>query len=252
MGFLPSLTASGAPIGSAARRCQLAGSKFSTTPLMQYRDRSAAARRRTRVRGVRRSGCSAPRCASSRSSGRRSCRSPLERRKKLGQPVPLSNLRPAANSAWPQPTQLKVPGRFSCSSAHDPGASVPWPRSTAYCCGVSARRHSSSVFSTGNFMISLAGSAARNPAYSIERRAGSAERTRLREIEHQNLALLDSFNRQMPLVGNRDTVSRGELLSVDANAAARRPAPTRDAVAKRDDCSSDPHRRRRRRRARRC
>ena len=50
--------------------------------------------------------------------------------KKLGQPVPLSNLRSATNSGCPQPAHENVPARFSCSSAHDPGRSVPWPRST--------------------------------------------------------------------------------------------------------------------------
>ena len=69
--------------------------------------------------------------------------------KKLGHPVPLSNFRSALKSGSPQPTQWKVPGRCSASSAQDPGGSVECRRSTAYCWGVNMRRHSSSVFSTG-------------------------------------------------------------------------------------------------------
>ena len=41
--------------------------------------------------------------------------------KKLGQPVPLSNLRPVMKSGWPQPAQENVPARFSLRSAHEPG-----------------------------------------------------------------------------------------------------------------------------------
>ena len=64
---------------------------------------------------------------------------------KLGQPVPLSNLPSPSNSGSPQPAQTKVPGRFSCRSAQLPGRSVPCPRITANCSGVSSPRHSSSV-----------------------------------------------------------------------------------------------------------
>src|SRR5213078_1507208 len=73
--------------------------------------------------------------------------------KKLGQPVPLSNFRSATNSDCPQPAHLNVPARCSRSSAHDPGRSVPCPRSTAYCSGVRMRFHSSSVFSTGKCCV---------------------------------------------------------------------------------------------------
>ena len=55
--------------------------------------------------------------------------------KKLGQPVPLSNLRFGTNSGWPQPAHVNVPARFSCSSAQLPGRSVACSRSTMYCSG---------------------------------------------------------------------------------------------------------------------
>jgi hypothetical protein len=65
--------------------------------------------------------------------------------KKLGQPVPLSNLVCASNRGWPQPAQANVPGRFSYNSAHEPGASVACCRNTRYCSGVKRWRHSASV-----------------------------------------------------------------------------------------------------------
>ena len=70
--------------------------------------------------------------------------------KKLGHPVRLSNLRSAVKRGWPHPAHRNVPSRCSVRSAHEPGRSVEWRRSTAYCSGVSNRRHSSSDFSTGN------------------------------------------------------------------------------------------------------
>src|SRR5215470_11784424 len=74
---------------------------------------------------------------------------------KLGQPVPLSNFVFDTNSGCPQPTQTKVPGRFSWFSAQLPGRSVPCRRITWYCSGVSRRRHSSSVRVTGNCLVSM-------------------------------------------------------------------------------------------------
>ena len=44
---------------------------------------------------------------------------------KLGQPVPLSNFTVLLNSGVSQPAHVKTPGRFSYSSAHEPGRSVP-------------------------------------------------------------------------------------------------------------------------------
>ena len=64
---------------------------------------------------------------------------------KLGQPVPLSNFTWPSKSGSPQPAHTNVPGRFSCRSAQLPGRSVPCPRITAYCSGVSSSRHSASV-----------------------------------------------------------------------------------------------------------
>jgi hypothetical protein len=135
--------------GKTLRRNQ-PGSKLSTTPLMQYLSPV----------GGGPSSKTWPRCpphwlqwTSVRTIPK--LRSvvvsiaPSSGEKKLGQPVPLSNLRSALKSGWPQPTHRNVPGRCSSRSAHDPGGSVEWRRSTAYCCGVNMRRHSSSVFSTG-------------------------------------------------------------------------------------------------------
>src|SRR5688572_15533462 len=75
---------------------------------------------------------------------------PSSGEKKLGQPVPLSNFRSATNNRLLQPAHENVPARCSCSSAQEPGRSVACSRSTAYCSGVSDRRHSSSDFVTGN------------------------------------------------------------------------------------------------------
>src|SRR5438045_7816362 len=41
-----------------------------------------------------------------------------------------------------------MPGRCSCSYSPEKGRSVAFSRSTAYCIGVSSRRHSASLFST--------------------------------------------------------------------------------------------------------
>ena len=68
---------------------------------------------------------------------------------KLGQPVPLSNFSRDPNSGRSHPAQENVPGRFSCSSAQLPGASVPCPRITSYCSWVRSRRHSPSLCVTG-------------------------------------------------------------------------------------------------------
>ena len=45
---------------------------------------------------------------------------------KLGQPVPLSNFSVDSNSGVSQPAHENVPERSSCSSAQEPGRSVPW------------------------------------------------------------------------------------------------------------------------------
>src|SRR6266702_8247821 len=69
---------------------------------------------------------------------------------KLGQPVPLSNLRADRNKTCPQPAQENSPERFSPFSAQEPGASVPCWRITANCSGVSSARHSASECATLN------------------------------------------------------------------------------------------------------
>jgi hypothetical protein len=51
---------------------------------------------------------------------------------KLGQPVPLSYLVVYENTSRSQPTQAKLPRRFSCSSGLVYGRSVALCRSTAY------------------------------------------------------------------------------------------------------------------------
>src|SRR5256885_3298276 len=60
--------------------------------------------------------------------------------KKLGQPVPLSNLVEASNSSAPQPAHWNSPGRFSVFSGLEPGRSVPCSTRTLCCSGVSGRR----------------------------------------------------------------------------------------------------------------
>src|SRR5258708_39240604 len=75
--------------------------------------------------------------------------------KKLGQPVPLSNFASEANSACPQPAHTNVPLPYSLSSGLEPARSVPCSRSTRYCSGVSARRHSPSLLATGKLSSSL-------------------------------------------------------------------------------------------------
>src|SRR6185503_13109973 len=66
--------------------------------------------------------------------------------KKLGHPVPLSNLVSAENSGCPQPAHANIPSRFSTLCGLEPGGSVPCSRRTLYCWGVSVSRHSESVF----------------------------------------------------------------------------------------------------------
>ena len=58
--------------------------------------------------------------------------------KKLGQPVPDSNLASERNNSLPHPAQRYVP--FRCSSHRAPvkGRSVPFSRRTRYCSGVSS------------------------------------------------------------------------------------------------------------------
>src|SRR5438874_1134080 len=68
-------------------------------------------------------------------------------RKKLGQPVPLSNLVSDANSARAQPAQVNVPLRCSSLSGLLYGVSVASWRSTAYDWDDSFAFHCSSVSS---------------------------------------------------------------------------------------------------------
>src|SRR3954454_19596837 len=76
---------------------------------------------------------------------------------KLGQPQPESNLASESNSVWPQPAQVYVPWRCSCSYSPENGRSVAFSRSTAYCIGVNSRRHSASLFSTFAVLVSVIG-----------------------------------------------------------------------------------------------
>ena len=71
--------------------------------------------------------------------------------KKLGQPVPLSNLVSERKSGRSQAAQANRPGRCSLSSALECGRSVPRCRSTRNCSGVNTCFHSASVFDTSNF-----------------------------------------------------------------------------------------------------
>ena len=68
---------------------------------------------------------------------------------KLGHPVRLSYFVAEENRGWSHPAQANVPARFSLSRGLLKARSVPWPRSTRYCSGVSAARQASSVFWTG-------------------------------------------------------------------------------------------------------
>src|SRR5471030_1302383 len=65
--------------------------------------------------------------------------------KKLGQPVPLSNLVSDENSGRSQPAQAKVPLRFSLLSGLVPARSVPCLRSTLYCSALRRLCHSASL-----------------------------------------------------------------------------------------------------------
>ena len=67
-------------------------------------------------------------------------------RKKLGQPVPLSNLVSLPNSAWPQPAQRYTPSSWWSQYAPVKARSVPFWRSTRYSSGDRAAFHSASVF----------------------------------------------------------------------------------------------------------
>src|ERR1700752_4963188 len=67
---------------------------------------------------------------------------------KLGQPQPESNLASDSNSVWPQPAQVEVPLRCSCSYSPENGRSVAFSRSTAYCIGDNSLRHSDSLLTT--------------------------------------------------------------------------------------------------------
>jgi hypothetical protein len=72
-----------------------------------------------------------------------------KRWKKLGQPVPLSNLVTDANNGWSQPAQRYTPPRFSLSSGEEKGISVDWRRNTACAEGLSRLRHSASLSRNG-------------------------------------------------------------------------------------------------------
>src|SRR5262245_37037806 len=63
--------------------------------------------------------------------------------KKLGQPVPLSYFISEVKSGKPQPTQVKIPGRFSLFNGLVPGRSVPSSRKTLNSLGPNRLRHSS-------------------------------------------------------------------------------------------------------------
>src|SRR6516225_12045006 len=87
--------------------------------------------------------------------------------KKLGQPVPLSNLVSERKSGRSQAAQANRPGRCSLSSALEYGRSVPRCRSTWNCSGVKTCFHSASVFDTSNFSApACAPSAKRFLAYA--------------------------------------------------------------------------------------
>src|SRR3984893_5685179 len=76
---------------------------------------------------------------------------------KLGQPQPESNLASDCNSVCPQPAQGEAAGRCSCSYSPENGRSVAFSRSTAYCIGVSSRRHSASLFSIAPGIVLVSG-----------------------------------------------------------------------------------------------
>src|SRR5690606_4834138 len=65
--------------------------------------------------------------------------------KKLGQPVPLSNLAPDSNRGAPQPAQTNVPWRCSSLSSLENGGSVPSRRSTRQVSSPSRAFHSASL-----------------------------------------------------------------------------------------------------------
>src|SRR5438874_1246994 len=67
--------------------------------------------------------------------------------KKLGHPVPESNLASELNSSAPQPAQRYTPSSWVSHSSPVKARSVPARRSTRYCSGVSSWRHCSSDFS---------------------------------------------------------------------------------------------------------
>src|ERR1700682_1831066 len=68
--------------------------------------------------------------------------------KKLGHPVPDSNLVSELNSALPQQMHRYMPLSGFSAYRFENGRSVPFLRATLYCSGVSCLRHSSSVLTT--------------------------------------------------------------------------------------------------------
>lgn len=75
--------------------------------------------------------------------------------KKLGQPVPLSNLASDLKSGFPHPAHENTPSRFSSFNGDVPARSVPCLRNTLNCSGVSVSRHSSLVFSNLRVGVSV-------------------------------------------------------------------------------------------------
>lgn len=75
--------------------------------------------------------------------------------KKLGQPVPESNLALEANSGRSQQRQWYVPVFLLSSRVPQNGRSVPLARVTRYCSGVSIAAHSSSVLTTLSTSVGL-------------------------------------------------------------------------------------------------
>ncbi len=81
-------------------------------------------------------------------SGRVSTASLSAGSKKLGHPVPESNLVSELNSSCPQPLQRYMPSSLLSQYVPVNARSVPFLRSTSYSSGLSSSRHSCSVFSS--------------------------------------------------------------------------------------------------------
>lgn len=86
---------------------------------------------------------------------------------KLGHPLPDSNLVSDENSSAPHPPHRYVPSSWQSTYFPVNARSVPPPRSTAYCSGVSVARHSSSVLSISGLIPQIVGSPAMD-RYQVE------------------------------------------------------------------------------------